>query len=33
MMTWDEAAAEAWTKEAKALNASRAFKKLDQTAQ
>ena len=33
MMTWDQAAADAWTKEAAALNNSRAFPKLGQTAE
>ena len=33
MMTWDQAAADAWTKEAEQLNKSRAFSKLGQTAE
>ena len=32
MVTWDEAAAEAWNTEAKTLNSTRAFKKLGQKA-
>ena len=33
MMTWDQAAADAWTKEAEQLNKSRAFSTLGQTAE